>query len=64
VNGQAVIREGEATGARPGRFVRGPGYVPSHAGAAEEDAGAAGEEAVGTGDGEVDPPVNPGSPPR
>jgi N-acyl-D-amino-acid deacylase len=25
VNGQAVIREGEATGARPGRFVRGPG---------------------------------------
>jgi dihydroorotase/N-acyl-D-amino-acid deacylase len=25
VNGEAVIRDGGATGARPGRFVRGPG---------------------------------------
>jgi hypothetical protein len=27
VNGQAVLREGVATGARPGRFVRGPGFA-------------------------------------
>jgi len=27
VNGTAVIEEGEATGARPGRFIRGPGAV-------------------------------------
>ncbi len=26
VNGQAVLRDGEATGATPGRVVRGPGY--------------------------------------
>jgi N-acyl-D-amino-acid deacylase len=26
VNGQAVLRDGVTTGARPGRFVRGPGY--------------------------------------
>jgi len=26
VNGQAVLRDGATTGARPGRFVRGPGY--------------------------------------
>jgi N-acyl-D-amino-acid deacylase len=64
VNGQAVIREGEATGARPGRFVRGPGYVPSLAGAAEEDTRPAAEEAAETGEGEVGPPVSPGSPPR
>jgi N-acyl-D-amino-acid deacylase len=25
VNGQAVLRDGVTTGARPGRFVRGPG---------------------------------------
>ena len=28
VNGRAVLREGRATGATPGRFVRGPGYKP------------------------------------
>jgi dihydroorotase/N-acyl-D-amino-acid deacylase len=28
VNGQAVIRDGEATNARPGRFLRGPGATP------------------------------------
>jgi N-acyl-D-amino-acid deacylase len=28
VNGVAVIRDGEHTGARPGRFVRGPGWRP------------------------------------
>jgi N-acyl-D-amino-acid deacylase len=28
VNGVAVIREGEHTGAKPGRVVRGPGYRP------------------------------------
>lgn len=26
VNGVAVLRDGEHTGALPGRFVRGPGY--------------------------------------
>ncbi|MGQ0835356.1 MAG: N-acyl-D-amino-acid deacylase family protein [Gammaproteobacteria bacterium] len=29
VNGQIVLRDGEMTGARPGRFVRGPGRVPA-----------------------------------
>ena len=28
VNGVMVIRDGEHTGARPGRCVRGPGYSP------------------------------------
>jgi N-acyl-D-amino-acid deacylase len=28
VNGQAVVRRGELTTARPGRGLRGPGYVP------------------------------------
>ena len=28
VNGTAVVREGVHTGAKPGRIVRGPGYVP------------------------------------
>jgi dihydroorotase/N-acyl-D-amino-acid deacylase len=28
VNGQEVVRDGQHTGARPGRIVRGPGYVP------------------------------------
>ncbi|MBT8041239.1 MAG: D-aminoacylase [Xanthomonadales bacterium] len=28
VNGEQVLRDGEHTGARPGRFVRGPGYRP------------------------------------
>jgi len=28
VNGVAVIRDGQHTGAKPGRIVRGPGYVP------------------------------------
>ena len=28
VNGVAVIRDGEHTGAKPGRFVRGPGWRP------------------------------------
>ncbi len=28
VNGVAVIREGQHTGAKPGRIVRGPGYIP------------------------------------
>ena len=28
VNGAVVVREGEHTGALPGRIVRGPGYVP------------------------------------
>jgi N-acyl-D-amino-acid deacylase len=32
VNGEAVIQGGEATGARPGRFVRGPGALPRHDG--------------------------------
>jgi N-acyl-D-amino-acid deacylase len=27
VNGEQVLKDGEHTGARPGRFVRGPGYV-------------------------------------
>jgi N-acyl-D-amino-acid deacylase len=31
VNGQAVLREGVATGARPGRFVGGPGFVGARA---------------------------------
>lgn len=31
VNGEAVIRDGEATSLRPGRFVRGPGYRPDRA---------------------------------
>ncbi|MGH8309646.1 MAG: amidohydrolase family protein, partial [Steroidobacteraceae bacterium] len=29
VNGQIVLRDGEMTGARPGRFVRGPGRAPA-----------------------------------
>jgi N-acyl-D-aspartate/D-glutamate deacylase len=29
VNGQIVLRRGEITSARPGRGLRGPGYVPS-----------------------------------
>lgn len=29
VNGELVLRDGEHTGALPGRVVRGPGYVPS-----------------------------------
>jgi N-acyl-D-aspartate/D-glutamate deacylase len=28
VNGVAVVREGEHTGAKPGMIVRGPGYRP------------------------------------
>ncbi|MEZ5515034.1 MAG: amidohydrolase family protein [Steroidobacteraceae bacterium] len=32
VNGQVVLRDGRFTGARPGRFVRGPGYVACTAG--------------------------------
>ncbi len=28
VNGQAVVREGRVTGAKPGRALRGPGYLP------------------------------------
>jgi N-acyl-D-amino-acid deacylase len=32
VNGEAVIRDGSATDARPGRFVRGPGARPIHSG--------------------------------
>ena len=28
VNGTLVLRDGEHTGALPGRVVRGPGYVP------------------------------------
>jgi len=31
VNGQIVLRRGEITSARPGRGLRGPGYVPSDA---------------------------------
>jgi len=31
VNGVPVIRDGEHTGATPGRFVKGPGYVSSRA---------------------------------
>jgi N-acyl-D-amino-acid deacylase len=27
VNGTAVIRNGKHTGAKPGRIVRGPGYI-------------------------------------
>jgi len=30
VNGTAVIRDGQHTGAKPGRIVRGPGYVPGN----------------------------------
>ena len=29
VNGVEVVRDGKATGAKPGRVVRGPGYVPA-----------------------------------
>ena len=29
VNGVAVLRDGEHTGAKPGRFVRGPGWKPA-----------------------------------
>ena len=29
VNGIAVLRDGEHTGATPGRFIRGPGYAPA-----------------------------------
>jgi N-acyl-D-aspartate/D-glutamate deacylase len=29
VNGALVLRDGEHTGALPGRVVRGPGYVPA-----------------------------------
>ena len=32
VNGEQVLRDGEHTGATPGRVVRGPGYKPSAAG--------------------------------
>ena len=28
VNGVQVLKDGESTGARPGRFVRGPGWKP------------------------------------
>jgi N-acyl-D-amino-acid deacylase len=28
VNGVPVLRDGEHTGAKPGRFVRGPGWKP------------------------------------
>jgi len=28
VNGQAVLRSGAVTAARPGRGLRGPGYIP------------------------------------
>jgi N-acyl-D-amino-acid deacylase len=27
VNGVAVVRDGKHTGAKPGRIVRGPGYI-------------------------------------
>jgi dihydroorotase/N-acyl-D-amino-acid deacylase len=30
VNGQAVLRRGKMTDARPGRGLRGPGYLPRH----------------------------------
>ena len=30
VNGQQVLRDGEHTGAMPGRFVKGPGYQAAH----------------------------------
>jgi len=29
VNGQQVLKDGEHTGAKPGRFVKGPGYPPT-----------------------------------
>jgi N-acyl-D-amino-acid deacylase len=29
VNGVQVLKDGEHTGAKPGRVVRGPGYVPA-----------------------------------
>ena len=29
VNGQQVLKDGEHTGAKPGRIVRGPGYFRS-----------------------------------
>ena len=35
VNGQAVLRDGVTTGARPGRFVRGPGFVGTSAGSSK-----------------------------
>jgi N-acyl-D-amino-acid deacylase len=38
VNGQAVLRDGEHTGATPGRIVRGPGWT-GWSSAAEESAG-------------------------
>jgi N-acyl-D-aspartate/D-glutamate deacylase len=28
VNGVEIVREGQPTGAKPGRFVTGPGYAP------------------------------------
>lgn len=28
VNGRQVLRSGEHTGEKPGRFIRGPGWVP------------------------------------
>jgi len=31
VNGVQVLRDGEHTGAKPGRFVHGPGWVPPSA---------------------------------
>ncbi len=63
VNGQAVIREGEATGARPGRFVRGPGVPPPTGGAAAASEPGADEVAGGV-DGGEGPPVTLRSPPR
>jgi N-acyl-D-amino-acid deacylase len=30
VNGVAVLKDGEHTGARPGRVVRGPGWKRNH----------------------------------
>ena len=34
VNGVQVLKDGEHTGATPGRFVRGPGYKPGQSGSA------------------------------
>ena len=55
VNGVQVLKDGEHTGARPGRVVRGPGWCGWQAGgcgsktAAEPADGSAGARAAGTG---------------